>query len=78
MVGQDPYTEYQSEGEVIKAISTVTLPMRPDPFVDDEMWNLCLLIWKKARDKRPPMNVVFGKLTAMEQYALILSNNCTL
>jgi hypothetical protein len=64
MSGQDPYTEYSCEVDASEAISAVKLPVRPDQFVDEEMWNLCLRIWQGAREKRPSMDGIF------EQYEI--------
>jgi hypothetical protein len=59
MSGQDPYTEYRSDVDLLKAVSAAKLPIRPDHFIDDEMWNLCLRIWQRNPEKRPSMAVVF-------------------
>jgi hypothetical protein len=59
MSGQDPYAEYRSDVEVLKAISAAKQPIRPDQFVDEDMWNICLRIWQWNPEKRPSMDVVF-------------------
>jgi hypothetical protein len=65
---QDPYTEYRNPIDAAEQIRAGTLPYRPTPFVDDELWGLCCKIWRKLPGKRPPMDTVFNELIRMEKY----------
>jgi serine/threonine protein kinase len=68
VAGRDPYAEIKKDVEVAVQICAGKLPHKPDAFVDDEMWDLCRQLWQKSAEKRPPMNVVLGKLVVMEKY----------
>jgi hypothetical protein len=68
VAGRDPYAEIEKDVEVAIQIRAGELPHKPGVFVDDEMWDLCHKLWQKSPEKRPPMNVVLGKLVMMEKY----------